>query len=256
MKRRAGYFGIELIRGLKSWKFPAAVVCTVLFWLLTIQGRSPSSIVDSIGSITTGGIGNMFVWAFPTIVCAASVCEDLEHRYIWQMLLRGEESVYRHAKLASVFLSAWLTMFLGYWLYIGVQTFQIPLADTHVGAVVGIYARYYDQPLLYLLLTGMQLSTMAATLAVVSLTVSTFIQNKMVIYVTPTLFLYIEDLIFMRFMGSAVGSRISLLRVGQIALGDPAKGQTWLLAYFQMFIVFAVAGIVFELRLKRRMEHA
>lgn len=249
------YFKVEMQKGMMSWRFTLSVVVIGLLLYLTSLRFHCQSVVESLHMLPVGGIGGMVIWAIASIPHSASICDELEERFLFQILLRVNRLKYQIFKQLSVFIIAFVTMFLGFYLFICIQMICLPVI--HVGFEnIGLYGKTsVEQPYFYILLYGIQISVMAGALALVAAMSALMIRNRVLIYIIPVVYLYFQDMLSVLLLGNDRGIYLSLLRSGYFSLNYTDSSTVWLVAYIQILLTVCVICILFNLIFRWRVEH-
>ncbi len=258
-RKRCQYLGVDLRRAFGSWKIVIGcfgVCCSLLY------NQGANDVLSWLGDIAANAVLVMTALIFAIYPYAAAFCDDMEYCYDRQMVLRGGAIPYALSKIITVFLSAVVTMFCGFLfaLLFFLARYGMP-SDAEITAQIlencySIYAPLFQakQFLLYAFCTGMHVAVLAGILAVIGLMCSLFVRNRILVYILPVAFLYIEDILIQRIFGWEVGGLFSLNSMGITALGTSIEGQTWQLYYFETALFILFAGAIICLKYRKKVE--
>ena len=226
---------------------------------LLYNSDGTSDVLSWLHNISGNAILIMAALVFAIYPYAGTFCEDMEYCYDRQMVLRGSAVAYTLSKIITVFLSAVFAMFSGFLLatLFLIVRYGFPDAETVQGVMENCGSLY--SPLLldrhYILFAfciDLHLSFLAGIMAVIGLMCSLFVKNRMLVYILPVSFLYIEDILIQRLLGWEQGSLFSLNCMGITTLGTSLETHTWQLYYFEIFMLLLFFGAVICLKYRRK----
>lgn len=240
------YIWIDLQRVFGNSKLLVGVfgVCIVFLY----NNYIPDAMIGWVSEITSISALSMVAFLFASYPYATAFCEDREFRYDMQMTLRGNSFSYACARLIVVFLISVFTMLMGFFLAAFFICLKYGL--TSQSAIDNMSSGHYYQlavqghDMLYILCAGLQIGSLAGALAVIGLTCSLFVRNRMLVYILPVALLYVEDILVQRLLGWEVGSIFSLRSMGIATLQFTVKGQSWQLYYFEIFMILLCCGAI------------
>ena len=250
------YIRIDLQRAFGNPKFLGGVlgVCIVLLY----NNYIPAAMIGWISEMTSISALSIAAFLFASYPFATSFCEDKEFRYDMQVILRGNSMCYVCSRLFVVFLSSFFTMLAGFlfaafFIYLKYGLTSQSAID-NISSGQGHYYQFAVQgnEILYTLCAGLQIGSLAGSLAVVGLICSLFIRNRMLVYILPSAMLYIEDILVQRFWGWKVGSVFSLRSMGIATLQFTVEGQSWQLYYFEIFMILLGCSAIACWKIGRR----
>lgn len=257
MKTRwSRYVWMDIRRAFCIRKMPVSVVGICLAF--SYSSYEPEDVVSWVSNLDIVAVLVMAVLLFAIYPYATAFCEDQEYRYDMQMILRGNSFSYASSKLVVVFLSSATTMLMGFFLTVFRLYLKYGLPDSEtLEAIYICQGNYYkllmqEQYILYFICAGLQLAGLAGTLAVVGLMGSLFIQNRMLVYILPIAFLYIEDIVVQRFFGWEQGSAFSLKSMAITTLNIRPSGQGWELYYIELLMILLCSGVIICWKIGRR----
>ncbi|MDE6759852.1 MAG: hypothetical protein K2J90_04125 [Lachnospiraceae bacterium] len=255
--KRIRYLNIDMSRAFGSWKIAVGSLGVCLTLLYNSSGAV--SVLGWLSNIAGNAVLIMAALIFSVYPYAAAFCDDMEYCYDRQMVLRGSAASYSLSKMTAVFLSAAFTMFSGFVLAVLFLLVRYGLPDAEfvqqvLDNCVSLYkpllvSRYF---LLFAFCIGIHLAVLAGTLAVIGLMCSLFVKNRMLVYILPVAFLYIEDILVQRMMGWELGSLFSLNCMGVTVLGSSLKIHTWQLYYLEIFLLLLFIGAVICIIYRRK----
>lgn len=210
------YFKIDAERMLFSLRFWVAVLfvpCILLAGIL--EDVSLESDVCGIVAIVMYSIPSVLILLCGSFAFADSFCEDIEHKYMMQQILRGGIKQYVAARLINIFLGAMAVTALGLLLYACILRIWFPwngVSDIYedwlvAGRFTGLLS--HQHYVLYFLMYGIQYGALVGILALWSAYISLFAPNRMLVWSFPVIgFYFFDNLYSTLFPGNAA---ISLL---------------------------------------------
>lgn len=242
------YIWIDLQRAFGNRKIFLGVfgVCIVFLY----NNYMPDSAIGWVSEITSISALSMAAFLFASYPYATAFCEDREYRYDMQMTLRGNSFSYACARLIVVFLSSLFTMLMGFFLATLFICLKYGLiSQSAIDNISSGHGHYYQLAVqgdyaLYILCAGLQIGSLAGTLAVIGLMCSLFVRNRMLVYIFPVALLYVEDILVQRLLGWEVGSIFSLRSMGIATLQFTVNGQSWWLYYFEIFMILLCCSAI------------
>lgn len=242
--------GVDLSRAFQPSRIGIGVagVCLVLFY--NVQGYD---VLSWLSDISGNAVLIMAALLFACYPYAGAFCEDMEYRYDRQMVLRGGTFPYIRSKIIAAFLSSVCTMMAGFTLtaLILLIRYGVPDANMVQGIQDNSMSLYKqvlleDRYVLFAFCIALHLSVLAGTLAIMGLMCSLFIKNRVLAYVMPIVFLYIEDILAQRLFGWQKGSLFSLGCMGITTLGTALETQSWQLYYSEIVCLFlCISAIIY-----------
>lgn len=255
--KRTRYLNIDMHRAFGTWKMAVGSLGVCLMLLYNSTGSA--NVLGWIGNIAGNAVLIMAALIFSVYPYAAAFCDDMEYSYDRQMVLRGGASAYSLSKMTAVFLSAAVTMFSGFVLAALFLLVRYGLPDAESIQQIQDNCGSLYKPLLlsghFLLFAfciGVHLAVLAGTLAVIGLMCSLFVKNRMLVYILPVAFLYIEDILVQRMMGWELGSLFSLNCMGVTTLGSSLEIHTWQVYYLEVFLLLLLIGAVICIIYRRK----
>ncbi|MBQ3515455.1 MAG: hypothetical protein IJA32_16940 [Lachnospiraceae bacterium] len=250
------YICIDLQRAFRNWKMPVGIfgVCVAFLY----NSYEPSDVVSWISLMIIGTTLIMAAFIFSIYPYATAFCEDMEHRSNMQFILRGSSFSYACSKLLVVFFSSVFTMLSGFLLTVFIIYLRYGLpAKNAINNIVDAQGHYYQlleqgNYMLYFLFAGLQIASLAGTLAVLGLVCSLFVRNRMLVYILPVAFFYVQDIMAARFLGVIKGSVFSLNGIGIQSLSLTVEGQSWQMFYLQIFAILLCSGAIMCWKMGRR----
>lgn len=188
MKRH--YFLADLRRLWKGYEVYAAIlgVAATLFFSMESRELKNGNVMFSYFYATEMS-GFMIAYVFCAFPYAASLCEDLEHKYVRYQTVRGSLKRYVASKVGVVYLSSVLAMVLGSMLFVAYCRTQGPwVNEEDIGPYVnGVYESLVESGHYgwYCAFYALQLGFLAAILSVLSAFFSLYITNKVTVFILP-----------------------------------------------------------------------
>ena len=102
----------------------ALMICVLLF--STLEGIALDTNVLYVFSIVMYGMPAMMILVCGAIAFADSFCEDIEHKYVMQQVIRGDIEVYVSARIFSIFSVTMLSVTFGMFLFKFVIIYILP----------------------------------------------------------------------------------------------------------------------------------
>lgn len=255
--KKYNYLKIDLQRAFGTWRFVIGVI-GVCFALL-YNSFGSLSVIGWLCNISGNAVLIMAMFVFSGYPYAGVFCEDLEHHFDRQMIIRGDIFPYTCSKIAVVFMSAAVTALVGFLITVLVITLELGIPEEEVinSCLDNCYSLYRQLALerrfiLFTLCTGAHLAALSGVLAVIGLLCSLFIKNRMLVYIMPVAFLYIEDILIQRLMGWERGSLFSLNCMGVTSLGMALETHSWQIYYFEITALLVGLGAITCLCYKRK----
>ncbi|MGN0483421.1 MAG: hypothetical protein ACI4HI_07700 [Lachnospiraceae bacterium] len=205
LRLKKGFLKADLQRAFGSIRFPVAVILVILALLFGIGGDLQG--VNNVGymiSLAMHGMGIMLLLPVAAAVYAGSFREDLEHWYMRDIVVRGNQKAYVNTRCSTIFFSAVVVTTVGFLILVIAARCCMPwvLPDDSMCETMrdeGVFGYFLKQHwyLLYYLLFGLQLGCMTGVFALASAVLSLFIPNRMLVVASP-LFIYyfLEQFIF------------------------------------------------------------
>lgn len=126
MMKFCSYLKADLKRMLCSAKPFLSVILTVgVLLLATLEGIDLHAGVLYIFSLVMYGMPAMMILVCAAVAYADSFCEDVEHKYMMQQIIRGDVGAYVFAKMSGIFLAAMFTTAFGIFLFVNFLLFSI-----------------------------------------------------------------------------------------------------------------------------------
>lgn len=250
------YLWMDLRRAFKNLKILVGIFGVTM--ALLYNDYPPSDVVAWVGEMIHTSVIIMAAFMFAIFPYATAFCEDMEYQYGMQLVLRGNSFFYVCSKLIVVFISSGFTMFLGFLItsLIIYLRYGLPVRERldDILGVNGFYGKFILQEnyMIYFLCAGLQIACLAGTLAVIGLACSLFIKNRMLVYILPITFFYIEDIMAARFWGWEAGCLFSLNGMGVQSLAVTVRGQSWQMYYIEILMILICCGAIMCKKTERR----
>lgn len=202
MKKICFYLKADLKRLLYSARFMTAVALTVGALLFgALEGIDLDAGVLYVFSLVMYGMPARMILVCACVSFADSFCEDSEHKYMMQQIIRGNAGAYISARMVSIFLAAMLTTVLGIFLFVNILHFHLAWVETSGiqlydgllragGFRVFLQSRKFE---LYFLCYGIQYGCLSGILSLWASYLSMYISNRMLVLSAPMILCYFAD---------------------------------------------------------------
>lgn len=188
------YFCMDMRRLLKSgtWIVSIIGVAVCLFFSLETKGFVNENVLSTYFVSTTLS-GVLITYVFSAFSYAAVFSEDIEHKYLQYMLIRGNLRDYVFSKISVIYISSVLTMVLGTFFFLMLCRMRMPWVNLEIDKlgilVEGTYGSLIEggHYLGYCMLYALHMGILAGTLSIAAAFCSIFISNRMMIFVIPIL---------------------------------------------------------------------
>lgn len=140
---------------------------------------------------------SLFVCSIPY---GLSICEDLEYRYIYQILSRINGRQYLMQRMIAIFLSSWAAMTISLTVFALVMHYWVPWCDfSDANYILNVTESggFYDSlmkrnEILFFLMYSLHFSMLSGILSVVAAGISILIPNRLFILSVPFLVIYLS----------------------------------------------------------------
>lgn len=204
------YIKVDLYRCFLSKRFVTAVVIIVGVLLLSVQEAEQGYFDADVYSyflFTMEMTPHLLIFSGAAFAYAGSFCEDREHCYIRNEVMRGNKKSFVAARVVTVFLSAQIAVTLGAAIFACILHFFHPwaLPDTtnmyetvlEAGIFQGLSKGGYH--FLYFVLWGLCYGAFAGILSIVSTWISLYISNTVLMLISPVVIYYFLDILYSKF---------------------------------------------------------
>ena len=186
---------------------------------------------------------------------AKAFVTDWNTQFLRLQLIRTSPDGYAWSKVVTVFLSSFISIFLGFFLTIACFSLHMPFVDENfwLGGMdsVPVYGLLIDNS--WFLFFAVQISVLAlgvAVWSVCSLLVSAYATNSFVALTSPVIGYYLVINSIGRFL--PVYLKMDRFMLGKIALGNIPS--TFLYTLFYFLLLIALLGFGFVRKVKRRVD--
>lgn len=202
MKKFGPYLRADLKRLLCSARPASSVALTVAVLLLAaLEGIFLEAGVLYVFSLVMYGMPAMMILVCGALAYADSFCQDIEHKYMMQQIIRGDTGAYVLARICSIFLAAMLTTALGIFLFANVLHIRLAWveasgAEQYEGLLRGgglrilLKSRRFE---LYFLCCGLQYGLLSGILSLWAAYLSLYLPNRMLVLAAPMILYYFAD---------------------------------------------------------------
>jgi hypothetical protein len=184
---------------------------TVILVVASFEGISLNEDVLYTFSIVMYGMPAMVILIAGTFPYGDSICSDIEHKYMVNMILKSNLRGYVLSKIFVIFITAIISISIGILCYVGILHFFMPWTQVNGNQyeflMEGGNLRYFLEKnmfTLYFGLYGIQYGLLVGNLAVFSAYLSLFISNKMLVLATPFLCYYFIDFVLADFLNEQI----------------------------------------------------
>lgn len=209
---------------------------------------------------STFGVQFLFVMIFGAVPYAGSVCEDLEHKYIYQILIRSNLRNYCISKVITVFLSSVGSFMAGMTLFVVILRCRLPWIDindsVYQSAVKsGSFQKLLSEELFYLytILFSLQLGMLIGILSLISACISLFITNKLLVLSIPIMAYYFITQYIYELFPENIFYNLDFIYGGKRNLFHDDM-ISFLYAVLITFIIGVILTYLFYVGLKRRIS--
>lgn len=197
-RKYIAYLYVDFLRAFTSPEFLISIlgVLIILLWGCCGDEIRDSSVIRLIW-YSTFGIQFLFVMIFGAIPYAGSICEDLEYGYIRQILIRGNLKRYCVSKATIVLMSSICSFVTGMLLFVSILRLRLRWVDISDSVYQSAIRSGSFRELIknnhfyvYVFLFSIQLGMLIGILALVSVYISLFISNKLLVFSIPVMAYY------------------------------------------------------------------
>lgn len=198
------YIKVDLYRCFLSRRFAIAVIIILGILLLGLQEAEQGYFEADVYSyflFTMEMTPHILIFSGAAFAYAGSFCEDREHWYIRNEVMRGNKKSFVAARIVTVFLSAQVAVMLGSTIFAYILHFFYPWAKANttgmyecvveMGIFRGLPIRGYH--FLYFVLWGLVYGVLAGILSVVSTWISLYISSRALMLISPVVIFYFLD---------------------------------------------------------------
>lgn len=256
MKNFISVLSGDLKRALISLKFLLAILGLILLFVIGLYSKqffSETPVVLYAELLISMLSYNIVFLVFGAIGGTMLFCTDWENKYFRVMLTKTTATKYATSKAITCFLSAFLIVFLSYWLLIGVLSTFCSVYQSWV--IGGVYSNLDSEEgaYIYIFIKSLFMSLCAGMLSVFALWLTTKIPNIFVALSTPILTYYVIDIIGDIFNWPSYWE-IESLTYGYVnANGNPTVSFTYTVLVFLVFTL--LFSIMFVISAKRRFKN-
>lgn len=202
MKKICFYLKADIKRLLCSARLVLSVLLTVgVLLLASLEEIYWDAGVLYVFSLVMYGMPAMMILICGAISFADSFCEDMEHKYLMQQMLRGNVSAYVAARMLSIFFAAMLTTALGIFLFVNILHLRLAWVEAsgveqyesllRAGGLRKLLeGRSFE---LYFFCYGMQYGVLSGILSLWASYLSFYISNRMLVLAAPMILYYFTD---------------------------------------------------------------
>lgn len=195
------YIKIDLRRALLNIHFLVAILGVIgIMVISSIESRQWHLSVLNTFYLVTYSMPFLLTFIFSTMTYSDAFSEDIQCKYIYAQLIRGDLRKYMLAKVISIFISGLLTMTLGMFLYAILLRGYMPWLNLEESTFESLMESgglrevlQQHSFLLYYFLFSLQYGIVAGVLSVFSAYMSLYYANKLFILTIPIVVWYFID---------------------------------------------------------------
>lgn len=202
MKKICYYLKADVKRLLCSARLVLSVLLSVgVLLIAALEGIYWDAGVLYVFSLVMYGMPAMMILICGAAAFADSFCEDMEHKYLTQQLLRGNVGAYVSARMLSIFFAAMLTTALGTFLFVNILHLRLAWVEAsgveqyesllRAGGLRGLLGSGRFE--LYFFCYGMQYGALTGILSLWASYLSFYISNRMLVLAAPMILYYFTD---------------------------------------------------------------
>ncbi len=188
MKSR--YFLTDIKRLWKSYEFYAAILGVAVALLFSVEDMElKNGNVMFTYFYATELTGFKITYVFCAFAFATTFCEDLEHKYLRFLTIRGSLKKYVASRVTVIYLASVVTMVLGSMLFVCFCRARGPWVSEYDIGVIAMYKGLVEggHYALYCACYALQLGLLAGLLSVLSAFLSLYFTNKVTVFALPVL---------------------------------------------------------------------
>lgn len=258
MKAFRGCLAADIRRLLKNVAWCAGIlgVSVSLLFSLEAKGILNENVVNTYG-FSINMSGSLIAYVFCALPFASSYTEDLEHRYIRYSVIRGNLKAYVLSKSLVIYVSSVLTMLGGTFLFLFLCRLRAPWVagemffEMHGAEIAGCYGAVLEKghPVLYCMLSALNLGFIAGALSNFAALCSVYISNKALVLVSPV--------VLFRILASVGVGPEGFYNIYSLYATNAVFFQKDWMNFLTVFLVTAVPALIFTVLcgggLKRRL---
>lgn len=246
----------DLCRVFESKRILAAIIMvTMILTVASFEGISLNEDVLYTFSIVMYGMPAMVILIAGTFVYGDSICNDIEHKYMINIILKSSHREYVLSKMLVIFITAITTISIGILCYVWILHFFMPWMRINGNQYEflmqnGSFRYFLGKKMFtfYFLLYGIQYGLLAGNLAVFSAYLSLFITNKMLVLATPFLCYYFIDFVLADFLNEQI-TLATVFSASNNLMHDDFKSFVFSVALSAIFLT--IIGILANKKMKR-----
>lgn len=260
MMKFCSYLKADLKRMLCSAKPFLSVILTVgVLLLATLEGIDLHAGVLYIFSLVMYGMPAMMILVCAAVAYADSFCEDVEHKYMMQQIIRGNVGAYVFAKMSGIFLAAMFTTAFGIFLFVNILHFHLAWVKEsgmeqygHLLRAGGFRILLRNRKFgLYFLCYGIQYGLLSGILSLWASYLSLYISNRMLVLAAPMILYYFTDYLLAGIFPGVVNSELIFSASNNLFSNDLISV---LFAVVIVIINFMLLGILMARKVRRKIS--
>lgn len=219
MKNFFKYLKVDLYRCFLSIRFVSAVVISISILLVASLEANAGFFNPDVYSLflyTMYTLPHILIMSGAAFAYAGSICEDMEHLYIRNEIMRGTKKSFVAARILTIFLSAQSVVTIGCTLFAVILRIWYPWVIEKDGNMYEITIEsglFGELPaggfhLPYFVLWGVVYGILAGVLALIASWLSLYIPNKTLMLISPVVIFYFLEQLSVKIFPQYVGLEI------------------------------------------------
>lgn len=242
-KMKTGMLFTDFCRAFFSLKFILALIGTISVLFVTlIDNISCRSDVVSVFFLVEFSNFSLMILITSAYAYADAICEDIEHKYISQIVVRNNRVNYVFSKVITIFLSAFVCTVIAYVVYSYLLRLRMPWFTSDSTSEFLLQTKMYDSLIkrrlypLYFMALGIRKGMLAGVFAVFASYFSLYVKSKTFVLATPFFGYYFLDSILSSLL------RYPLLKMAYS--GNEMMFSSEVVSLFAAFVLTVLALII------------
>ena len=226
-----------------------AATLALSFYYYMTRGHDHINILEDLTSfISFQDYRKIFV-IFAALPFTSNFADEWNSKTVVNCVTRKKSYNYAVTNIVMCYISAFAAVFLGLAVYVLMRSAEMPLfdPDNPFGGFAGVFEN--GAPMLGLLLMVFVFASSCGMWAVMGLTASAFFPSKYIAICAPFVFCYVID--------KFTNNLPDIFKLGALSLSgsDMRPLPFFLWANFVFLAISAICGVIFTVRVKRRIEN-
>ncbi len=192
--------------------FLSVVLTAGVLLSAVFEGIDLDTDVLYVFSLVMYGLPAMMVLVCAAVPYADSICEDMEHKYVMQQIIRGDMKSYISARIFSIFLSALFATAFGIFLFACLLHIKLAWVDVtdlqhyeHMLVSGGLRLFLKNKSFaLYFFCYGLRYGVLSGILSLWASYLSMYISSRMLVLAAPVILYYFLDYMLAEISGSRI----------------------------------------------------